>query len=93
MVCMTQCIAQLLSEKLTFAVFPWVLNDGFYFLFYLYMYYARLSFTHRKVIMGIQKKQIFYMIGALYIRVRFFYFNVFLPLDESVTLYTSTDLL
>lgn len=93
MVCMTQCIAQLLSEKLTFAVFPWVLNDGFYFLLYLYMYYARLSFTHRKVIMGIQKKQIFYMIGALYIRVRFFYFNVFLPLDESVTLYTSTDLL
>lgn len=55
MVCMTQCIAQLLSEKLTFAVFPWVLNDGFYFLFYLYMYYARLSFTHRKAIMGIQK--------------------------------------
>lgn len=74
MVCMTQCIAQLLSEKLTFVVFPWVLNDGFYFLLYLYMYYARLSFTHRKVIMGIQKKQIFYMIGALYIHVRFFYF-------------------
>lgn len=55
MVCMTQCIAQLLSEKLTFVVFPWVLNDGFYFLFYLYMYYARLSFTNRKAIMGIQK--------------------------------------
>lgn len=52
---MTQCIAQLLSEKLTFVVFPWVLNDGFYFLLYLYMYYARRSFTHRKAIMGIKK--------------------------------------
>lgn len=58
---MTQCIAQLLSEKLTFVVFPWVLNDGFYFLFYLYMYYARLSFTHRKAIMGIQKKSRYFI--------------------------------
>lgn len=69
MVCMTQCIAQLLSEKLTFVVFPWVLNDGFYFLFYLYMYYARLSFTHRKAIMGIQKNpDILYDRGSLYTR-------------------------
>lgn len=69
MVCMTQCIAQLLSEKLTFVFFLWVLNDGFYFLLYLYMYYARLSFTHRKVIMGIQKKaDILYDRGSLYTR-------------------------